>query len=130
MNLLEEGFPFYRISIRVGEKGGFGGVFWESYHGAFNVANYSHFTCKVRGITESDGRLQLKFETKRGWPVHYFPFPVTSWREIEPVRLADLGEADWDRLERITVAADDRDLDILKEHALDIADFHFFRLNE
>lgn len=131
--LMEQGIPFYRLSFVLKQQGSFAGVFWEVDSGAVSVANFTSFTCKIRGGSPGNGRLQLKFETMGGWPIHYLPFPSNDWTLVGPIHLADFPDGDWNRLERITIAADDRDLPCGVEHVLDVADFEFFhskRLSE
>jgi hypothetical protein len=125
-NLLEEGFPFYRLRFRLESEGSFAGVCWEPTTGAVDVVNYTHFACKLRSPTESEGTLQLKLETKGGWPLTRIPLPGSVWTETS-LALASLAPANWERLERVTAAADDRDLAPRQEHVIDLADLAFFR---
>lgn len=123
--MLEQGIPFYRVTLHLKHQGSYAGAFWEVTRGAVNVANSTSFTCKMRGASDSHGRLQIKFETQDGWPVYYAPFPPRQWKSIGPLRLTQVGAADWSRLERITIAADDRDLACGADHVVDVADFFF-----
>lgn len=124
-SLLEEGFPFYRLTLRLDSQGGFAGVFWEPTAGAVDVANYSYFACKLRCPSSSTGQVKLKLETKGGWVITEVPLPGADWRETS-LRLDALTAADWQRLERVTLSVDDRDVP-LGEHVVDIADLNFFR---
>lgn len=124
--LSELGLPHYQIKLRVNKKGGYAGVFWEFNSGAVNVANYRNFTCKIQGGSSLKGRFQLKFETKDGWPVQHIPFPEQNWQELEPIALEGIGKADWERLERITIAVDDRDIELSQDYILNVADFYFY----
>lgn len=124
-SLLEEGFPFYRVTLRVDSQGGFAGVFWELTAGAVDVANYSHFGCKLRCPSSTSGQVKVKLETKGGWAIAEVPLPGADWSETS-LRLDSFTAADWQRLERVTVSVDDRDVP-LGEHVVDVADLNFFR---
>ncbi|MDQ3934219.1 MAG: toll/interleukin-1 receptor domain-containing protein [Actinomycetota bacterium] len=125
-SLLEEGFPFYRLTLRVDREGGFAGAFFEPTAGAVDVANQTHFGYKLRCPSESAGQARIKLETKGGWAVAEVPLPGGDWVE-RSLRLDSHPQADWQRLERVTVSVDDRDVR-LGEHVLDVADLNFFRL--
>lgn len=125
-NLQEAGFPFYRLTFNLDAVGSYAGVFWEIRRGSINASKFTHFLCMLRGIQNGNGKFQLKFETKAGWPLIRLPMPSTDWREIQPIELRSLGSADWERLERITIAVDDRDIKLKKDCIFDVAGFYFF----
>lgn len=125
-NLKEEGFTFYRLDFKVTRKEGFAGTSFEFIRGSVNVANYNYFTFKIRNTFKATGRFKLKFETKEDWPIKYINLDESKWKEVEPIELNLITGADWERLERITVAVDDRDIEIGEKIVVDIADFSFY----
>lgn len=124
---IESGTTFYRIEIFIPHKGAFAGVFWEPLSGCINVANYTHFRWFMRA-NPTGGRIQVKFETKGGWPTHYALLDSSEWKENH-VLLKNLCPADWERLERITFAMDDRDVFLGQHQIIDLRGFLFYRSN-
>ncbi len=120
------GAVFYRIEVLIQHAKAFAGVFWEPLRGSIEVANYTHFEWFMRA-NPVGGRVQVKFETKDGWPTHYAPLNTSEWKKYQ-VRLKNLGPADWERLERITFAMDGRDLLPGQNHQIiDVRGFLFCR---
>jgi hypothetical protein len=121
----EEATAYYRLKLSLNGAGAFSGVSWELVRGAVDVAGFATFSCMLRSPSRTAGALQLKFETQNGWAECQVPFPPDRWTRLPAVRLRTLGSADWSRLERVTVAVDDRDVDLGREHTLDVGDFWF-----
>jgi len=125
---IDYGAVFYRLELSIPHAGAYAGVFWETLRGSIDVANYTHFQWFMRAEPVG-GRIQVKFETKGGWPTHYASHNSSKWRKYQ-VSLKNLGLADWERLERITFAMDDRDiLPGRNRQIFDIRGFLFCRSN-
>ena len=125
---IDYGASFYRIQLSIPHAGAFAGVFWEPLRGSIDVANYTHFQWFMRAEPVG-GQIQVKFETKEGWPAHYASLSDSEWNKCQ-VALKNWGYANWERLERITFTMDDRDLPPVRNSQLvDVRGFEFYRSN-
>lgn len=106
---VEVGVPFYEVTFSILNKGAFAGIFWEPLTSNFDASKFDCLTWDM--LAEPNvGRIQIKIETKGAWVEQRVPFASEPGWHSYSLRLGMFSEADFSRVERVTVAMDDRDI--------------------